>query len=73
LVPGDDALRLDDEKRRLLSRPQVNANRAGPEILADVRALLRTMAQASPRSGSPRIHGELLNLAIHVCETILAK
>jgi hypothetical protein len=33
-------------------------------VPADVRALIRTMAQANPRWGAPRIHGELLKLGI---------
>ena len=37
-----------------------------PTIPADVRALIRTMAQANPRRGAPRIHGELLKLGFDV-------
>ena len=44
-----------------------------PTVPADVRALIRTMAQANPRWGAPRIHGELLKLGIDVCETTVAK
>ncbi len=40
---------------------------------ADIRALIRTMAQANPRWGAPRIHGELLKLEIDVCQTTVAK
>jgi hypothetical protein len=38
-----------------------------PTAAADVRALIRTMAQANPRWGAPRIHGELRKLGIEVC------
>jgi hypothetical protein len=38
-----------------------------PIAAADVRALIRTMAQANPRWGAPRIHGELRKLGIEVC------
>jgi putative transposase len=31
-----------------------------PTVPADVRTLIRTMAEANPRWGAPRIHGELL-------------
>jgi hypothetical protein len=31
---------------------------------ADIRSLIRTMAQANPRWGAPRIQGELLKLGI---------
>src|SRR5437899_9969615 len=39
-----------------------------PTVPADVRALIRTMAQANPRWGAPRIHGELLQLGFDVCQ-----
>jgi putative transposase len=39
-----------------------------PTAPADVRTLIRTMAQANPRWGAPRIHGELLKLGIDVCQ-----
>jgi len=32
-----------------------------PTVSADVRALIRTMSEAHPLWGAPRIHGELLN------------
>jgi putative transposase len=44
-----------------------------PTVLADVRALIRTMAQANPRWGAPRIHGELLKLGIDVSQATVAK
>jgi hypothetical protein len=44
-----------------------------PTVPADVRALIRTMSQANPRWGAPRIHGELLKLGLDVCETTVAK
>jgi hypothetical protein len=44
-----------------------------PTVPADVRALIRTMAQANPRWGAPRIHGELLKLGIDVCQATVAK
>ena len=40
---------------------------------ADIRTLIRTMAQANPRWGAPRIHGELLKLGIDVCQATVAK
>jgi hypothetical protein len=39
-----------------------------PTVPADVRALIRTMAQPNPRWGAPRIHGELPKLRIDVCQ-----
>src|SRR6266852_9612995 len=44
-----------------------------PTVPADVRALIRTMAQANPHWGAPRIHGELLKLGIDVCQATVAK
>src|ERR1700686_31219 len=44
-----------------------------PTVPADVRTLIRTMAQANPRWGGPRIHGELLKLGIDVCQATVAK
>jgi putative transposase len=44
-----------------------------PTVPTDIRTLIRTMAQANPRWGAPRIHGELLKLGIDVSETTVAK
>ena len=44
-----------------------------PTVPADVRTLIRTMAQANPRWGAPRIHGELLKLGIDICQATVAK
>ena len=44
-----------------------------PTVPADVRMLIRTMAQANPRWGAPRIHGELRKLGIDVCQATVAK
>jgi transposase InsO family protein len=44
-----------------------------PTVSPDIRALIRTMAAANPRSGAPRIHGELLKLGIDVCQATVAK
>jgi putative transposase len=48
--------------------------RAGrPSASPDVRALIRSMADANPQWGAPRIHGELLKLGIEVSRTTVAK
>ena len=44
-----------------------------PAAPADVRSLIRTMAQANPLWGAPRIHGELLTLGIDVSQATVAK
>ena len=44
-----------------------------PAIPSEVRALIRTMSQANPLWGTPRIHGELLKLGVEVGESSVAK
>ena len=44
-----------------------------PTVPADVRTLIRTMANANPRWGAPRIRGELLKLGIDICQATVAK
>ena len=44
-----------------------------PTVPADVRTLIRTMAQTNPRWGAPRIHGERLKLGIDICQATVAK
>ncbi len=44
-----------------------------PTVAADIRTLIRTMAQANALWGAPRIHGELLKLGIDVCQATVAK
>jgi hypothetical protein len=42
-------------------------------VPADVRQLIRAMAEANPLWGAPRIHGEPLKLGIGVSQTTVAK
>jgi len=50
------------------------SRRAGrPSVSADVRTLIRTMSEANPLWGAPRIHGELLKLGIDVSQATVAK
>ena len=44
-----------------------------PTVPTDIRTLIRQMANANPRWGAPRIHGELLKLGIDVCQATVAK
>jgi putative transposase len=44
-----------------------------PPVSADVRTLIRTMAQANLLWGAPRIHGELLKLGLDVSQATVAK
>jgi len=48
-------------------------SRHRPTLPADVRALIRTMSEANPLWGAPRIHGELLKLGIDVSQASVAK
>jgi hypothetical protein len=44
-----------------------------PPVAPDVRALIRTMSEANPGWGAPRIHGELLKLGISLSQATVAK
>ena len=44
-----------------------------PTVPRDVRALIRTMSEANPLWGAPRIHGELLKLGFDVSQASVAK
>src|SRR5262245_2870041 len=44
-----------------------------PSVPADVRILIRKMAQDNPLWGAPRIHGELLKLGVDVSQATVAK
>src|SRR5918992_889111 len=44
-----------------------------PPVPSDVRALVRTMSEANPLWGAPRIHGELLKLGIAISQAAVAK
>ena len=47
--------------------------RGRPTVTAEVRALIRTMSEANPLWGAPRIHGELLKLGVTVSQAAVAK
>jgi putative transposase len=44
-----------------------------PAVAPEVRALIRRMAQANPRWGAPRIHGELLKLGLAISQATVSK
>src|SRR5262245_19266741 len=52
------------KSRRRLGRPSVST---------ELRALIRTMSNANPLWGAPRIHGELRKLGIDVSQATVAK
>ena len=47
--------------------------RGRPTTPTDVRTLIRTMAEANPRWGAPRIHGELLKVGIDVSQATVSR
>ena len=44
-----------------------------PAVSADVRALIKLMAEANPTWGAPRIHSELLKLGIEISERTVSR
>jgi putative transposase len=44
-----------------------------PRVSAEVRTLIKQMAQANPLWGAPRIHGELQNLGLEVSERTVSR
>jgi putative transposase len=44
-----------------------------PKLSADLRTLIRTMQDANPTWGAPRIHGELRKLGIEIAQSTVAK
>jgi putative transposase len=44
-----------------------------PSIPADIRTLIRTISDANPLWGAPRIHGELRKVGIVVSQSTVAK
>jgi putative transposase len=47
--------------------------RGRPTVAAKVRTLIRTVSEANPLWGAPRLHGELLKLGIDVSQATVAK
>jgi len=54
--------------RRFWSQLSQHTNPGRPRTNADIRKLVKTMAEANVGWGAPRIHGELLKLGIEVSE-----
>jgi len=49
---------------RLFWRWKSRSRLGRPAVPQDVRTLIRTMSEANPLLGAPRVHGELLKLGI---------
>src|SRR5881628_1520509 len=59
--------------RRYWSRLSRHTNPGRPRTNADIRKLVKTMAEANVGWGAPRIHGELLKLGIEVSERTVSR
>jgi putative transposase len=58
---------------RLFWRWRSRARGGRPKITAEIRALIRRLADENPTWGAPRVHGELLKLGLVVCERSVAR
>jgi putative transposase len=58
---------------RLFWRWKSRRRTGRPLVPADVRALIRSISDANPLWGAPRIHGELLKLGIAISQASVAK
>ena len=52
---------------------QCGRKQGRPRVAGEVRALIRTMKQANPLWGAPRIHGELLKLGFEISERTISR
>ena len=59
--------------RHYWTRKSSCKNRGRPPVAPEVRRLIRTMSQANPLWGAPRIHGELLKLGIEISQASISK
>ena len=58
---------------RLFWRWKTRRRLGRPPVSLEVRRLIRTIAEANPLWGAPRIHGELLKLGIEVSQATVAR
>ena len=74
VVKPDTVVRWHRKGSALYWRRLSRHNRAGrPGTGKEIRKLIRKMAGANPLWGSPRIHGDLLKLGIHISERTVAR
>ena len=59
--------------KRYWSRLSKHRNPGRPRIEADIRKLVKTMAEANLGWGAPRIHGELLKLGFEISERTVSR
>ena len=74
LVQPETVIRWHQEGFRLFWKWKSRPLKAGRKaIIPDTITLIRTMSQANPLWGAPRIHGELLKLGVIVAQRTVAK
>jgi putative transposase len=73
IVKPETVLAWDRQGFRLFWTWKSRRRFGRPAISPDVRTLIRTMAEANPLWGAPRIHRELLKLGIDVSQATVAK
>ncbi len=74
VVQPDTVVRWQREGFKLYWRWKSRPRPYGrPAVGRDVRQLIRRMAQANPLCGSPRIHGEIIELGFEISQATVAK
>jgi putative transposase len=73
IVKPDTVIAWHRQGFRLFWRWNSRRRLGRPSVPPDVRALIRTMSDANPLWGAPRIHGELLKLGIAISQASVAK
>ena len=72
LVPPDTVIAWHRRGFRLFWTWKSRRRTGRPSVPAAVRALIRTLADANPLWGAPRIHGELRKLGLNVSQSTVA-
>ena len=72
IVQPETVVRWHRAGFRLFWKHKSRSKTGRPRVPAEVRALIREISIANPLWGAPRIHGELLKLAIDVAQSTVA-
>jgi len=73
IVQPDTVIRWHRKGFRLFWTWKSRRRLGRPTVSPDVRTLIRTMSDANPLWGAPRIHGELLKLGVAISQASVAK
>jgi hypothetical protein len=73
IVQPETVVRWHRAGFRLYWRWRSRARGGRPKITAEIRGLIRRLAQENADWGAPKIHGELLRLGFHVSERTVAR